>query len=247
MESLQTEFLSSDSDWERILKLRLHAYHSVGKMMDRLDHWEMEDRFDAFSRHIVASVGEKVVGSARVVLVGKDLEKSEHHSIGLKIPDYIVEHGFVEFSRFCVHADFRGSDIFVALMRKGGYLSFLSKHRYIIANCNPDLWPVYKSIGFRKIGEPFEAFGRSDCMLISLDLRLNNINSLRTNFFAFNQIVYVPYEQHIQKLGINKNDFWLTVHRFLHPTINRLLTKKAYRKYKKTRKHLTFKENIDER
>lgn len=180
---------ANDSDWEAICALRLKAYHSVGKFRDKTDPRDTMDAFDRYSRQIIARVGDRVVGAARVVFCGTNLQRSEHHALGIEIPAAIAKAGFVEFSRFCTDPEFRGGDLFVALMRQATLVTLMAKMPYIVANCNSDLWMIYRKLGFRPASKPFEAFGRKDCRLIYCDAEKTILGGKKSGVVTWNQTV----------------------------------------------------------
>jgi len=178
---------ANEGDWQAICALRLRAYHSVGKFQDKTKPDDTIDPFDKYSRQIIARVGDRVVGAARVVFCGTDLNRSEHNALGIKIPDFIVAAGFVEFSRFCTDPDFRGGDLFVALMRQASLITLTSKMPYIVANCNSDLWEVYRKLGFYTGSDKFEAFGRKDCRLVYCDPQKTILGGKGSGLIMWNQ------------------------------------------------------------
>lgn len=186
--AIRVSYISSRADWEEILRLRLLSYHSVGKMLDRNDLTEMIDPFDGFARHVVAKHMGKVIGAGRVVFVGTDIERSEHHRMGVELPKDVIERGFVEISRVCVHPDYRGSDFFVTLLRHVSKIGMMASVGYAVANCNEDLWNFYKELGWKRFGKPFNAFGRDDCRLIYVDrtdILLGKVGSISTWNYVF--------------------------------------------------------------
>src|SRR5690606_13571013 len=106
---------------------------------------------------------DQLVGAARIVFVGKDLERSEHHSLKIPIPSRLIDSGFVEISRMCTHPDYRGSDVLPVLLQNLGRIVYCSGYRFLLSNCNDNMWRFYKKFGWRKTGYQFEAFGTSDC------------------------------------------------------------------------------------
>ena len=180
---------ANSDDWQAIGQLRLRAYQSVGKLTDRNDPLEALDAYDRYARQIIARIGDRIVGAARVVFCGSELARSEHHALGVPIPDAVVAAGFVEFSRFCTDPEFRGGDIFVSLMRQATLVTLKAKIPNIVANCNPDLFAIYRKIGFRYAGEQFTAFGRSDCRLIIGDVRRTVLYGRSSEPVLWNQTV----------------------------------------------------------
>ncbi|MBY0372321.1 GNAT family N-acetyltransferase, partial [bacterium] len=235
--AIRIRYLNGREEWEEVLRLRRDAYHSVGKMVDKKLPEEHADEFDRYSRHIVAVIGGRIVGAARVVFCGKDPARSEHHMLNIKVPDKIQEAGFVEFSRFCTNADFRGGDIFVALIRQAAHIATHSRLPFIVANCNSDLKPLYEKLGFRAVGKPFPAFGRKECYLI-VNKSLSTIRLGKySNFAAWNYIL-APIVHFHRHTALGRYRFfhpWHLIQRFATPVLNWLRIKKRYSKFKQKR------------
>ncbi len=162
-------YCQGSREWEDVLALRLKSYQGAGKFLEKKNADEMVDTFDTFSRQIVCKLGSRIVGAIRVVFVNREKLRSEHIQLGIKVPDWLFESDFIEISRACTDNEFRGGDVLTLLFRKGFQICIQSNNRYILANCNNDLWPLYKKIGFQKLGVKFESFGRKDCELIYID------------------------------------------------------------------------------
>ena len=234
--ALKSTFASSESDWKDILSLRLTAFHSVGKSLDKKSPDEMRDRFDAFSRQVIVRSSGKVVGAGRMVFVGNNLDRSEHYALGLKIPKFLCEGGFLEFSRFCSDISFRGADIFTELMRQTFYIAARSPHKYILANCNPDLWNVYRRLGFRKIGKPFEAFGRKDCSLIFVSVEDLVFRGRRASLALWNHTVWPIEKEASTRLDRRRWRPWILINDLLAPAISHIRREKSYNSFKSRKK-----------
>jgi Acetyltransferase (GNAT) domain/PilZ domain len=185
--SFSVGYSNSESEWNTVLSLRLQAYHAAGKFQDRSSPVAMEDRFDSYSRQVICKSGRRIVGALRMVFVQMDRNRSEHVSLGIDVPPWLFEQPFLEVSRACTDSEFRGADVLPLLFRKGLEIAVQTGNKYIIANCNSDLWPMYKRIGFKKIDVRFTAFGRDDCELIVLDTQ-RLIQGFNVGFFTWNQM-----------------------------------------------------------
>ncbi len=158
-------------EWHEVLKVRKVAYQNVGKMTDIKSFLDAEDEFDSYARKFLVTMNRTIIGGFRIVFPNGDLSKSEHHKLGLEIPDWIVKGGFAELSRISVLPDYQSRDVFFSILRMVT-LTLVSEPsvNFMLGNCNPKEWFVYKHLGSVKIGPPFSAFGRDDCQLVYTDI-----------------------------------------------------------------------------
>ena len=227
-------------DFDKILSLRFRAYTEVGKFLDRKKPKDMLDPYDSFSRHLVCKVGGHIAGSMRIVFPGSKGEHSEHLSMGLKIPNFILKAGFVEFSRACTDRRYRGSDVYVSLIQHAMRITAQAAIPYIISNCNPETWPFYQKIGAKKIGRTFSAFGRDDCQLLYTSTS-HVASGYNVDFTFWNQVTFVPnkfmqlyrtcYER-LKMLPI------LLIHSSARFLVTYLRRNKRYRRYKESKRSL---------
>lgn len=166
--ALRVSFCNSEADWMSVLNLRLQAYQGVGKFLEKKSALELQDRFDSYARQIIVKSGAKIVGAARIVFVEKNRDRSEHVALGIKVPDELFNQSIVEASRGCTDPNYRGDDVFLMISQKVFETCLQTSHDVILTNCNPEMWPMYKKLGYQKLGVRFAGFGRDDCELIAV-------------------------------------------------------------------------------
>lgn len=215
---------SSPAEWAQLLELRLMAYHQVGKFGNITQSSEMLDHYDSFSRQLICKAKDKIVGSVRIVFVDKDKDKCEHQNLGIKVPEWLWEKGFVEVSRLCTHPDYRSGDILPLLVQHMGRTIYQAGYRYLLSNCNDNMWPIYRAFGWKKTGVRFGAFGTNDCNLLTMDL-YRVLYGKDTTWLGFNLIVS-PMVAHLYFRGFLSGfllKFKLFLHRTFHQGIKRVL------------------------
>jgi hypothetical protein len=153
-ESLHFSYVSNKAQFEEILKLRMTAAHAEGRWVDTHDHTQFTDEFDKFSRHLFCKVGNRVVGSARVVFNDGLADRCEHKRYAT-IPEFLWRGGFIECSRLCTNTEFRGANIFVLVIQHLGRIVSQSNCRYVLLNCEDSLVPIYKRFGGKPLGMKF--------------------------------------------------------------------------------------------
>lgn len=168
--ALSLSSVSSPSEMDELLRLRLAAYQSKGKRMYMQDPEEMRDGFDAFSRQLTCRINGVLVASARMTFNDGDLSRSEYVSYGVQLPERVLREGFVEVGRVVTHPDYRGSYIVFRLMQELARVALQSGVRYIIGSAT-DALGLYERVGFRKLGIQYDAHGMKDVEVIHLDMQ----------------------------------------------------------------------------
>jgi predicted GNAT family N-acyltransferase len=234
--SLEMTYPSSEEEYKEMLDLRRRAYQGVGKFLDAKSADEVWDEYDDISRHIVFRLRKKIIATIRVVFCHKDPSLSEHVKWGVKIPQKILEAGFVEVSRAAVEESYRSTDIFAGLMTNTLKLAIENRVRYIVVSCNPHLVATYKSIGGSVVGEKFSALGRNDCSLIIFDLdkiaQRSNGNLIAVHMTSFPLFNWIAKKRPMRYLSILPN---LLVHRLLSPIIKPIVRFKMYQRFQRVK------------
>jgi len=168
--ALSFSSVSSPSEMDELLRLRLAAYQSKGKRLYMQDPEEMRDGFDAFSRQLTCRINGVLVASARMTFNDGDLSRSEYVSYGVQLPERVLREGFVEVGRVVTHPDYRGSYIIFRLMQELARVALQSGVRYIIGSAT-DALGLYERVGFRKLGIQYDAHGMKDVEVIHLDMQ----------------------------------------------------------------------------
>ncbi|MGH3874550.1 MAG: GNAT family N-acetyltransferase [Pseudonocardiaceae bacterium] len=140
------------SDLGEILDLRVRAYRHEGLRRD-VTAADLASPFDAFSRHLVCRYGGRIVGYARVIVVGGDPARSQYVSWGgHEVPPWLWEAGFVEGGAGAVDPEFQGVGLFLLLVQHVVGVATRSGYRYVLGACDDGLVDMYASMGF----EPLE-------------------------------------------------------------------------------------------
>ncbi len=145
----------TQADFIQIMNLRLCAYQSEGRLLDHEDPHSQIDRFDAYSRQLVAKVGERVIAATRIVFNNGDRSRSEYESVH-PLPEWLWEKGFVEISKLCTDPAFRGGAVFLRLGAEAFRLAVLEGASYIVVVCLDEMLSTYKRLGFKDSGTSFE-------------------------------------------------------------------------------------------
>ena len=216
---------STEEEFEKILKLRLKAATASGRWVGEKDHRKMEDPWDKHARQVYFEVNEKVVAASRIVFNNGIQERCEHEaSYGVKVPDWLWKEGFVEGSRMCTDPEFRGSEVFLNLIRQVSRIITQSGHRYLVMNCEDSLLPIYKkATGIQNLGTKFHTdFMKNDALnLLYIDVRKIQV---ATNLSPTTWLVGVPVGDHLVQNGSIKLSWWEQTMRFIYRPAHKLMS-----------------------
>ncbi|MEM7216832.1 MAG: PilZ domain-containing protein [Pseudomonadota bacterium] len=148
-------FVSSDSTYKEVLNLRLAAYKKAGKIEQDITADKLSDLFDARSRILTGTIDGKLVSTARVTFAEQG-QKFEIEKVVDWPADFPSRETTVEVSKACTHPSFRGSDLFLSLVREIAIVCIQSRRDWVIIGSTPELLKTYKSIGFSDTGVRYE-------------------------------------------------------------------------------------------
>ncbi|MGD0678835.1 MAG: hypothetical protein ABSC94_25805 [Polyangiaceae bacterium] len=148
---LETRIVDGDAPFDDALELRLLGNQAFGRLKDVRDPRTLADDLDPFAVNVVCRLGDKAVGTGRVVVNGGDRSRSEcEREAGL--PDWLWTAGFVEVSRFAVCPGYRSGGILIELFREVGRISLRLQARYMVLDCIDKLIPLYRRVGAEPLG-----------------------------------------------------------------------------------------------
>lgn len=229
------EYARNAKELEEVLYLRLIAAQAAGRWIGETDVQKLKDDFDAHSRHVICRVGGEVVASARLVFNFGETNLCEHTGYNIELPDWLWKEGFIEASRVCTHPDFRGSDLFINMLRHLGRIVIQSKHRYLVLNCVDSLVPIYKRVGARLLGKKFYTpYMKDEALnLLAIDISKGHLGGLRLTDWC---VIAEPISTYLLKRGLLKPNLfqrvWLRFARTVAPLVNYLYNKKRTKKWK---------------
>lgn len=139
-----------------MLALRLLAYRSRpgANLAGVTEPEQMRDAFDDHSLILSVHVGNKPVGTGRIVFNDGDPRKTE---IGrfVDLPKWLWDGGFVECSRVATSPGIRRRDVFSTISRHTLRIAYQTGVRYILADCEAHLLEPYKRRGAQELGLTF--------------------------------------------------------------------------------------------
>jgi hypothetical protein len=148
-DAVNFSFVRSKDEYHQVLKLRHIAYLKANKIPSHLTWEDMADSFDARSRIVIGKFKGRVVVSARLIFSNPDdtMELEQYLQIP---PEFPRRDQIVEITRLCTSPDFRKSDLLISFFKFMAVAVAQSKREYVVTGAAPDMWPLYKRLGFTK-------------------------------------------------------------------------------------------------
>ena len=145
--ALDFSFVKTADEYREVLELRKLTYGACGKIDNDLPAEKTGDIFDTRSRILTARHHGTLVGSLRLMF--HDPEDTTEHEQFVKLPEnFPRKDEIVEVTRVCTRPDYRGSDLFYALMKQLPIIVLQSKRRWLLGSATTSLMPIYKKIGY---------------------------------------------------------------------------------------------------
>lgn len=151
-DSIAWDYVRTKDDYDQVLHLRRIAYRTVeGWPVDADDHL-ISDDFDQRSRIVIGKYRDQVVATLRVCFHRP--EDTFEEELYIKFPsNFPARDTLVEASRAATHPDFRGSDLFMNMMRFTMLTSLQGNRPWIVQSTYDYLSPIYDKLGFTKVGD----------------------------------------------------------------------------------------------
>lgn len=155
--SLAFEFGSARTaqEYAEVLRLRRLAYVHARKVAADAKDLDMADGFDARSRILVAKHLGRVVGTMRMFYPAHATDPLMHESYLPLPPGLPPRTELVELFKACTDPDFRGGDLFYALVRHAALTLVQSGRRYALMSATDSLASIYERVGFRHTGTSY--------------------------------------------------------------------------------------------
>lgn len=148
---LTVRTVADSTSFRQALGVRLAGNRHFGRLARVEDGTEVADHLDAHAVSFLCMLGDKAVGTGRVVVNSGDRALSEVETGTTGLPVHIWRGGFVEVSRLAIHPDHRGAGVVVALFREVARLAFHLDCRYLVLDAIEKLVPAYQKIGARRL------------------------------------------------------------------------------------------------
>ncbi|MDB5106312.1 MAG: hypothetical protein JWP91_4001 [Fibrobacteres bacterium] len=183
-------FITTQEEYEAILNLRRVAYVNAGKAAPDAPPDPVAMDFDSRSRLLTAFHGDILVASVALSfggVQGAPLRAQicfPDSTFPVPVPD---KHTVVEVHSLCTDFDYRGGDLIQAMFEHIGRSVLFSDRKWLLTFTTSKLWPLYRRIGFRKIGASvhMKDMGGLEHHLILMD-RNTLVSGLGMTPFAWN-------------------------------------------------------------
>ena len=148
-------FITTQEEYEFILKLRQSAYVHSGKAPLDSPLSQHGNEFDAGSRLLAAFHGDNLAASVALNFGASEETpfRSQTEFPDGKYPVAIPpKDSVIEIQSLCTDFDYRGGDLIQAMFEQIGRCVLFSDREWLLTFTSEKLWPLYRRTGFRKTG-----------------------------------------------------------------------------------------------
>lgn len=155
---LKFRYIKTQEEYEEVLQLRFRAYSLAGKVLSNKTAFDMVAPLDSISRVIGVYHAGKIVGSVAVSFppddeVILDTEKPFANGYPKPMPPKTE---MIEVARLCTDPEYRRGDLMVRILEHIYKALQCGNRKIVITSTDDKLWPLYKSIGFKKTGMSYD-------------------------------------------------------------------------------------------
>jgi hypothetical protein len=148
-------FVETAGEYDEVVSLRLSAYSTIDRVAPVQGRESMADEFDGRSKIVIGRYRGQIVCSVRMVFHGPGdrLEQERFVTWPQSAP---CREDIVEVTRACVRDDFRGSDLFLSMLRFCGQQAVRHKMTWVVTCASPELVRFYLKMGARRMGLSYD-------------------------------------------------------------------------------------------
>jgi hypothetical protein len=154
-DQLRFSAVNTMDEYRKVLELRLEAYAKAGKVASSAAPEQLASRFDKHSRILAAYREDELVACLGLTFPkdGAFRLRSELLFPGGKYPVAVPpKETLIEAHSFCTRPEYRGGDLLKGIFGQVGRCLLLSDRDWIITMATGELWPLYRRIGFKRLG-----------------------------------------------------------------------------------------------
>ena len=145
-------YIKTEEEYNKVLELRRKAYTSIGKIPENTESKELAAPLDKISRIIAAYHGSKIIATAALSFphseyIQLDTERTLPGGYPRDLPP---KKSIIEISRLCIDEEYRRSDLLIRMIEHIYKVLLASDRKYFLTSSDKSLWPLYKSLGFKK-------------------------------------------------------------------------------------------------
>ena len=205
-------FVRTQEEYEQVLKLRYIAYGDAGKLPEGASPETMAAPLDSISRILIALHGDTVVASVAMSFpesedVVLDTERALPNGYSEQIP---MKTQMIEIARLCTDPKYRRGDLLLRMFEHIYKVFATSDRKYLISSTDDKLWPIYRNLGFKKMGlkyaHPVLAGIQHEIILINLMVPVTGkgISFMRWWYLYSNMTNFVEARKKLERRGIAK-------------------------------------------
>ncbi len=200
-------FVKTQEEYEQVLALRFAAYKAAGKVTAETNIGSMAAPLDHISRILIALHGDKVIASVSLSFPEtNDTTMDTERPLKGGYPDFIppkIE--MIEVARLCTDPDYRRGDLLLRMFENIYKVLVTSDRKYLITSTDKKLWPLYKNLGFKKLGlkydHPYLAGIEHDVILVHVNVATSgkDIDPLRWWYLYSKMTHFVEKREKIER------------------------------------------------
>lgn len=154
-EQLRFTVVSTREEYQKVLYLRREAHGLTGKTPRDTDHPQKASRFDDHDRILAAFHGDELAACLGLTFPkdSDSLPRSETLFPGKAYPVRLPPKAkMIEAHAFHTRPEYWGADLIKGMFEQVARCLILSDREWILTLATAELWPLYRRIGFRKVG-----------------------------------------------------------------------------------------------
>jgi Acetyltransferase (GNAT) domain len=150
--------VKTHEEYMEVLELRFKAYKAAGKLKETQTVMDMRAPLDPISRILTVYHGRTLIGSVALAFpeyesVPLDTERALAGGYPSHVPE---KRRMIEVSRLCTEPAYRGTDLLVRIFQHVYRVAMTSDREFFISSTDDKLWPLYKRLGFVKLGVSYD-------------------------------------------------------------------------------------------
>ncbi len=210
-------FVKTQEEYEQVLALRFAAYKSAGKVTAETNIGSMAAPLDHISRILIALHGDKVIASVSLSFPEtNDTTMDTERPLKGGYPDFIppkIE--MIEVARLCTDPEYRRGDLLLRMFENIYKVLASSNRKYLITSTDKNLWPLYKNLGFKKVGlrydHPYLAGIEHEVILVHVNVATSGkgIDPLRWWFLYSKMTQFIEKREKIERSNYLKGRYFL--------------------------------------
>ncbi|MEM9102248.1 MAG: PilZ domain-containing protein [Pseudomonadota bacterium] len=226
-EAVQFTRVSSESEYQEVLKLRLDSYKTANKVTHD-DFDKMTSPFDRWENIIIAKHQGRIISSCLLVFPQQEELLELEADMGRRLDSFIKDRTQAcELTRLCTHKEFRGSDLLMGILCEAAFAMIEENRGWIYIGTEEKLVALYEQLGFRKTGieyslERYKGINHF-CMSGSVRETVLKGQHVKPQYWPFIWKPVADYLSRVKPENLSRSEKWhLKLHNLLLPATKQI-------------------------